>query len=116
SLPSVYVSHSTSGEVEVAYSAGRRKGTSAPYQRATSATSSESVELTTRSQTPACCAVAIAYASRGWPASGRTFLPGTRSEPARAGTKPITLGTAGATPRGPGSGRPAGGRRGRRPP
>ena len=33
-----------SGDVEVAYSAGRRNGTSAPYQRATSAISSESVE------------------------------------------------------------------------
>ena len=39
-----------SGEVEVAYSAGRRKGTSAPYQRATSAISSESVDTTTRSK------------------------------------------------------------------
>ena len=36
-----------SGDVDVAYSAGRRKGTSAPYQRATSAISSESVETTT---------------------------------------------------------------------
>ena len=45
-------SHSTSGEVEVAYSAGRRNGTSAPYQRAISAISSESVETTTRAKTP----------------------------------------------------------------
>ena len=54
-----------SGEVEVAYSAGRRKGTSAPYQRATSAISSESVETTTRSKQPLCSAVSIAYASSG---------------------------------------------------
>ena len=40
----VYAIHSISGEVDVAYSVGRRNGTSAPYQRATSAISSESVE------------------------------------------------------------------------
>ena len=49
-----------SGEVEPAYSAGRRNGTSAPYQRAISAISSESVEQTTRSATPDCRAAAIA--------------------------------------------------------
>ena len=41
-----------SGDVEVAYSGGRRGGTSAPYQRATSAISSESVDTTTRSKAP----------------------------------------------------------------
>jgi hypothetical protein len=49
-----------SGEVEVANSAGRRKGTSAPYQRAMSAISSESVETTTRSKHPLWRAVSIA--------------------------------------------------------
>jgi hypothetical protein len=49
-----------SGEVEVAYSVGRRKGMSAPYQRATSAISSESVETRMRSKTPDSRAVAIA--------------------------------------------------------
>ena len=45
---------------EVAYSAGRRKGTSAPYSRPTSANSSESVDSTMRSKTPLCLAVSIA--------------------------------------------------------
>jgi hypothetical protein len=49
-----------SGEVDVASSGGRRNGTFAPYQRAISAVSSESVETTTRWKTPLCCAVAIA--------------------------------------------------------
>ena len=53
-------SHSMSGEVAVANSTGRRNGTSAPYQRATSAISSESVETTTRSKTPLWRAVSIA--------------------------------------------------------
>ena len=75
-----------SGDVEVAYSAGRRNGTSAPYQRAISAISSESVETTTRANTPLWRAASIAYASSGWPASSRTFFPGTRSDPDRAGT------------------------------
>src|SRR5919204_4352989 len=82
-----------SGEVAVAYSGGRRNGTSAPYQRAISAISSLSVEQTKRSKTPACCAVAIAYAISGWPASGRTFFCGTRSEPERAGISATALGT-----------------------
>src|SRR5437588_20422 len=66
-----------SGEVAVANSCGRRNGTSAPYQRATSAISSLSVEQITRSKTPACCADAIAYASNGCPLSRRTFLGGS---------------------------------------
>ena len=57
-----------SGEVAVAYSAGRRNGTSAPYQRATLAIASLSVETTIRSKTPLCRAVSIAYASSGCPA------------------------------------------------
>ena len=81
-----------SGDVTVAYSLGRRNGTSAPYQRATSAISSESVDTTTRSKVPLCSAVSIAYASRGWPASGRTFLCGTRSDPERAGTNATARG------------------------
>src|SRR5919108_2144070 len=87
-----------SGEVDVANSGGRRNGTSAPYQRAISATTSESVERTTRSK-PVCRAVAIAYAIRGWPASGRMFLFATRSERERAGTRAITLGIAEGAPR-----------------
>ncbi len=76
-----------SGEVEVAYSAGRRNGTSAPYQRATLAIASLSVETTIRSKTPLWRAVSIAYASSGCPARRRTFFPGTRSEPPRAPIK-----------------------------
>ena len=87
-----------SGDVDVAYSAGRRNGTSAPYQRATSAISSESVETTTRSKQPLCRAVSIAYARSGWPASGRTFLCGTRSEPERAGTNATAEGRAHRSP------------------
>ena len=78
----------------VAYSAGRRNGTSAPYQRATLAIASLSVETTIRSKTPLWRAVSIAYASSGCPASGRTFLPGTRSEPARAPMSATALGIA----------------------
>ena len=81
-----------SGDVAVAYSTGRRKGTSAPYQRATSAISSESVDTTTRSKVALCSAVSIAYASSGCPASDRMFLCGTRSEPARAGTNATARG------------------------
>ena len=49
-----------SGDVAVAYSSGRRNGTSAPYQRAIFAISSLSVETTTRSKTPDWRAVSIA--------------------------------------------------------
>jgi hypothetical protein len=49
-----------SGEVAVAYSSGRRNGTSAPYQRATCAIRSLSVETTIRSKTSARLAVSIA--------------------------------------------------------
>ncbi len=44
---------SMSGEVLVASSAGRSAGISAPYRRAVSAISSESVETTTASNSPA---------------------------------------------------------------
>src|SRR6266545_4293356 len=82
-----------SGDVDVANLPGRRKGTSAPYRFATSAIFVLSVEQTTRSNTPAWRAVAIAYARSGWPASGRMFLSGTRSDPERAGISATTLGT-----------------------
>jgi hypothetical protein len=49
-----------SGLVDVAYAGGRRKGTSAPYQRATAAISSESVDTTTRSKQSLRRAVSIA--------------------------------------------------------
>ncbi len=49
-----------SGDVAVAISGGRSSGISAPYRRATSAISSESVETTTASKTPASCAPPIA--------------------------------------------------------
>jgi hypothetical protein len=45
---------------DVGYSLGRRNGTSAPYQRATFAISSLSVETTMRSKTPDWRAVSIA--------------------------------------------------------
>src|SRR6266545_6282582 len=82
-----------SGDVDVANLAGRRKGTSAPYRFATSAIFVLSVEQTARSNTPAWRAVATAYARRGCPASGRTFLSRTRSDPARAGISATALGT-----------------------
>ena len=46
-----------SGDVAVAYSSGRKNGTSAPYQRATFAIGSLSVETMMRSKTPLCLAV-----------------------------------------------------------
>ena len=46
-------------DVDVLISTGRRPGTSAPYRRATSAISSESVETTTAPKTPLSCAAAI---------------------------------------------------------
>ena len=54
---------------------------------AIAAISSESVETITDSKTPLSSAGAIVYASIGWPPSARTFLPGTRLEPCRAGMK-----------------------------
>src|SRR5688572_28369639 len=88
---SVHAIHSMSGEVDVAYSAGRRNGTSAPYQRATFAIAALSVETTMRSKTPAWRAVSIAYASSGCPASRRMFFSGTRSEPDRAPIRATAL-------------------------
>src|SRR5687768_12868901 len=41
----------------------------------------------TRPNTPLSSADAIEYASIGWPLNGRTFLPGTRLDPCRAGMK-----------------------------
>ncbi len=49
-----------SGDVAVAYASGRRNGTSAPYQRATWAIRSLSVETTMRSKTSDRRAVSIA--------------------------------------------------------
>src|SRR5258705_11451248 len=49
------------------------------------AVSSESVDTITASNTPLSMAGAMVYASIGWPCSRRTFLPGTRLEPWRAG-------------------------------
>ena len=51
------------------------------------ATSSESVETITDSNTPLSSAGAIVCAIAGWPASGLTFFPGTRFEPWRAGIR-----------------------------
>src|SRR5688500_1733483 len=51
------------------------------------ATSSESVETITDSNTPLSSAGAMVYAIAGWPASGLTFFPGTRFEPCRAGIR-----------------------------
>jgi len=88
---------SMSEAVEVAIAAGRRPGTSAPWRRATAAISSLSVDTTIASNRPLSRAAAIECASSGWPASGRMFLPGTRTEPARAGTRATTR-AAMATP------------------
>ena len=49
------------------------------------AISSESVDTMTDSKTPLSSAGAIVYAMTGCPPSGRTFLPGTRFDPCRAG-------------------------------
>src|SRR5436190_15917158 len=80
-----------SGDVEPAMSFGRRPGTSAPHSREISAMCSSSVETTTASKSPDSWAAAIDQASRGRPASGLTFLPGRRVEPARAGTSATAL-------------------------
>src|SRR5688500_7345032 len=77
-----------SGERSPAISAGRRNGTSAPNARAISAISGLSVDTLTASSTSESSAEALEYAMRGWPPSIRTFLPGTRFDPARAGISP----------------------------
>jgi hypothetical protein len=81
---------SMSGDVAPAISGGRVRA-SAPYARAISAVWSLSVETITASKRPDSRAAAIEYASSGWPASGRTFLPGTRTDPARAGMRATAL-------------------------
>src|SRR6185503_15614183 len=58
------------------------------------AVSSESVDTMTASNTPLSMAGAIVYASIGWPCSRRTFLPGTRLEPWRAGIRATADGIA----------------------
>src|SRR5262245_50844387 len=73
--------------VPVANAAGRRNGRSAPAVTAIVAMFSESVETTTLSMLLAHAASTV-YAISGRPASGRMFLPGTPTEPARAGMRP----------------------------
>jgi hypothetical protein len=69
-------------------------GTSAPYRRAISAYSSESVETMTFAKIPLWRAAAIEYAIRGCPARGLMFLCGRRFEPDRAGMKATAVGVA----------------------
>jgi hypothetical protein len=59
SAPSVWRTHSMSGERSPAIEAGRRNGTSAPYCRARSAVASESVETITAAKTPLSRAAAM---------------------------------------------------------
>src|SRR5215468_7403348 len=62
------------------------------------AVSSESVDTITASHTPLSRAGTIVYASIGWPCSARTFLPGTRFEPWRAGMRATADGIKSAGP------------------
>src|SRR5687767_9965155 len=57
------------------------------------AISSESVETMTESKTPLSTAGAIVYAIAGWPLRTRTFFPGTRFDPCRAGMRATAEGT-----------------------
>ena len=96
-----------SGDVDVAYSGGRRNGTSAPYQCAISAVRSvvgradhavEHARLLRRGDR---------VGEQRVPAEAADVLPGTRSEPARAGTSATTLGTSASTSSKTGVGTPS---------
>ena len=114
SRSSVNVIHSMSGEVEVAYSAGRRKGP----RRRTSGRRRRSPRSRWRRRRARTRRTAARSRSRrraaGDPASGRMFLSATRSEPERAPMRAITLGMLPAAPRVSAWALPGGGRRGRR--
>ncbi len=76
----------------VASSAGRRKGTSAPWRLASSAISGLSVETMRRASSAASRAEATACPMSESAPSLRRFLPGRPLEPPRAGMTPKAYG------------------------
>src|SRR5882724_6270498 len=69
---------------------GRKKGTSAPARRATSAIDRSSVETIRRSIALLAKAASIVQAINDLPPRSARFLPGSRFEPPRAVTRPRT--------------------------
>src|SRR5258705_10939499 len=98
----------SSGVSSAASAAGRMNGTSSPARRPASAMSGASVLSINRSMTPESRAARAVYSSSVWPASARTFFPGTPFEPPRAGTRPSTVNGFGL--KASGSGRASGSR------